>query len=90
LFIPFNPKADFNKEDDFFQKEPQNVVEARRRLDCIDNLKIHMREKYTYSDLKSETNYESEACFYLNDNDFDFKKAMSEFDKDFQFEQEEE
>ena len=48
-------------------------------------MNIHLREKF-----KDQKSYKAEAQYYLDITNFDYKKAIEEFEEDLKFEKEQE
>jgi hypothetical protein len=58
--------------------------EEQRKRDCIRVMNMTLMEKN-----KDQKSYESEATFYLEDNNYDLFKALDHFEADLKFERDE-
>lgn len=60
-------------------------TEEQRKKDMIDLMNLHIREKNI-----NQSNCRAEAQYYLEITNYDFEKAIKEFEEDFKFEKEQE
>lgn len=59
--------------------------EEQRKKELIDLMNVHLRERF-----RDQKSYKAEAQYYLDITNFDFKKAIEEFEEDLKFEKEQE